>query len=70
MDVQYAKPVDVDPVSGQIVGVYGTGEQFQQVLGQTQRNLATKGRPFVTGDTKQVDKPHIRGQIASDLFPV
>lgn len=70
MQFQYAKPVDVDPASGQIVGIYGMGGQFQQVLAQTRKNMAAKGRDLALGDTHRLDRPRIQGQITADLFPV
>jgi hypothetical protein len=71
MFAEYYNPVDVDPKSGEIVGVYGMGDQAGRILAQVQKGISSRGKKvLVTGAVQTIANPQIKGGFDVNLFHV
>lgn len=70
LTAEYAQPVDVDPVTKEINGIYGMGDQTQRVMADVLKGLDRKGKKFEAGPIQTIAQPQIKGNFNTDLFPV
>lgn len=53
----YVKPVEVDPVNGEIVAVRAIGDETETMLADMQKRLAGRGKMLVPGETRSIERP-------------
>lgn len=70
LTAEYSQPVDVDPLTKEIRGIYGMGEQTFRVMADVKRGLGRKGKTFEAGPVQTIAQPQIKGNFDTDLFPV
>lgn len=70
LGAEYVQPVEVDPLTREIRGIYGIGEQTQRVMADVAKGMGRKGRTFEAGEMQTRPQPQIQGHFDMNLFDV